>query len=331
MLHHGGRLLQAAQRYQRPADQWLDLSTGINPHGWPVPDLAIDHWQRLPDPDDGLLAAARAYYQCQNLLEVAGSQAAIQALPRLRSACRVGVPSIGYAEHQHAWSLAGHRLQRLDSDQIDQALEQLDVLVLINPNNPTGERFSVEQLLEWQRKLVMRGGWLIVDEAFIDCQPEQSLLRFCPRPGLIVLRSIGKFFGLAGIRAGFVGADLALLDQLTQYLGPWTLSGPTRQVCKLALADSDWQLKTRCRLRDDQRRLQALLTETFVEPVQGTELFQTLATADAGELHQRLARQGILLRRFEQPSQIRFGLPQYEADWQRLQSVLTSLSQISFT
>ncbi len=327
---HGGRLLQASQQYRRAPSKWLDLSTGINPHGWPVPHIDAASWQRLPDPDDGLLAAAQHYYQTPELLATAGSQAAIQALPRLRAKSQVGLPTIGYAEHRYHWQQAGHQLNLLDRDQIDATLDRLDVLVLINPNNPTGERYSIDQLLGWQQRLARRGGWLIVDEAFIDARPEQSLIQHCPRKGLIVLRSVGKFFGLAGIRAGFVAADSDLLQRLESWLGPWALTGPTRQICQLALLDSAWQQQTRIRLAADQQRLKALLKKhingTSVQSIHGCELFQTLQRPDAVELHRRFAEQGVLLRLFESEQLLRLGLPGSEQQWQRLSRAVDSIT-----
>lgn len=326
MLEHGGRLRRAVKQFGIDESKWIDLSTGINPDGWPVPSLPPECWQRLPESDDGLEAAATIYYDCDSLLPVAGSQAAIQSIPLLRPTCRVGVPLIGYAEHRYNWQQAGHQLISLSSNQIDDQIDRLDVLVLINPNNPTGERFSTEQLLSWRERLARRGGWLIVDEAFIDPQPSTSLLNYCPQPGLIVLRSIGKFFGLAGIRAGFVFADPTLLKPLAEKLGPWPLSGPTREVCRQALLDKSWQLNTRQQLRQQSQRLQNLLTRHFESPdIQGTELFQTLSSNHTSELFQHFANRGILLRLFKTEQFLRFGLPDDCCEWQRLEQALAEL------
>jgi len=191
MLEHGGRLRQAARRYSIPSGEWLDLSTGINPRGWPVPAPPRIAWSRLPEDDDGLEAAARAYYGSRSLLAVAGSQAAIQALPRLRDRARVSVLHPGYFEHAHAWRCAGHQVISVTAERLDAAVAASDVLVLIHPNNPTGARFPVDELLAWQARLDARGGWLVVDEAFMDATPEASLAPFCPRFGLILLRSLG--------------------------------------------------------------------------------------------------------------------------------------------
>ncbi|SMF43199.1 threonine-phosphate decarboxylase CobD [Pseudogulbenkiania subflava] len=324
MLDHGGGILAAARRYGIPAQDWLDLSTGLNPHGWPVPEIPARAWQRLPETADGLEAAAAEYYGCEALLPVAGSQPAIQALPRLRPACRVGMLAATYAEHPHAWARNGHEVVRLAQERIDEALDTLDVLLVCNPNNPTGWQASPTQLDAWRARLATRGGWLVVDEAFMDCTPEQSMLPRIGTPGLVVLRSIGKFFGLAGARAGFVFAWPELLARLREELGPWTLSGPARVAVRLALQDREWQAHMRERLETDSARLAGLLAVNGLTPNGGSALFQWLAHPAATALHDFLARHGILIRHFPENGSVRFGLPAGEADWQRLEAALSA-------
>lgn len=322
MLEHGGRLRAASQRYGIALADWLDLSTGIAPYGWPLPLIPATAWTRLPEQDDGLEIAARDYYGVANLLPVAGSQAAIQALPRLLRNARVGIVSPAYAEHAAAWQREGHRVLELSEAGVNRALERLDVLLLINPNNPTGRRFAPEQLLAWHARLAARGGWLVVDEAFIDCTPAHSLAAFSERPGLIVLRSFGKFFGMAGIRLGFVLAQPALLEQLAELLGPWAVSGPSRVVATALLQDHAGQQVQRQRLHGDSERLAALLRANGLAPTGGCALFQWLVAAQAPLLHEFLASNGILTRLFANPVSLRFGLPPDESGWQRLEQAL---------
>jgi Histidinol-phosphate/aromatic aminotransferase and cobyric acid decarboxylase len=171
-------------------------------------------WNRLPERDDGLLKAASTYYGTRQLLEIAGSQAAIQLLPMLREPCRVAIVSPCYAEHEMAWKKAGHQILLLKSDDIEQKLDELDVVLVVNPNNPTGERLPVEKLNGWHEKLSKKDGWLVVDEAFMDATETESLVREVIPPGLIILRSVGKFFGLAGARVGFLLGEALLLNRV---------------------------------------------------------------------------------------------------------------------
>ncbi|MBE1161475.1 threonine-phosphate decarboxylase CobD [Dyella acidiphila] len=327
MLEHGGRLQRAAQEYGIALEQWLDLSTGISPFAWPVPSIPAAVWQRLPEDDDGLLEAARAYYQAPQLLPVAGSQAAIQTLPELRHASRVGVIAPGYAEHAQAWQRAGHDVRLASAELLLADLARWDVLVLIHPNNPGGERFRVEDLLRMHAELAARGGWLVVDEAFMDVTPEHSVCAYTEREGLIVLRSVGKFFGLAGARAGFVCAASPLLDALREKLGPWTLSGPARYVLRQALADRHWQITARMRLDTASRLLSALLARHALGPTAGCGLFQWCRRDDAAAVHRALARRGILTRLFDTPPSLRFGLLPDEAAFRRLDAALSEVLQ----
>ena len=326
MLEHGGRIRQAAERYGIPPAECLDLSTGINPLGWRVPPLPPECWRQLPELDDGLEQAARSYYGCAGLLATAGSQAAIQALPGLRQPCRVGLLAPSYAEHAQAWARGGHHVEMLAPAEIEASLERIDVLLLVNPNNPTGTRFAPETLLAWHRRLAARGGWLVVDEAFMDATPEDSLASHAGAEGLVLLRSLGKFFGLAGVRAGFVLAWPKLLNQMNEVLGPWTVAHPARWVAQRTLQDQPWQAAERQRLARESLRLAELLARHGLAPAGGTALFQWVATGRAPAIQEALARQGIWLRRFAAPASLRFGLPGAEAEWQRLEQALQGLS-----
>ncbi|AXO89374.1 threonine-phosphate decarboxylase [Pseudomonas parafulva] len=322
MLEHGGRLLRAVREYGIARQDWLDLSSGIAPWSFPIPEVPAQAWARLPEVEDGLEQAARSYYGVAQLLAVAGSQAAIQALPQLRPRGRVGVLWPCYAEHPQAWRQAGHRLLELDETQVEDALDSLDVLVLVNPNNPTGRCVSREQLLDWHARLARRGGWLVVDEAFMDNTPALSVVDQAGRAGLIVLRSFGKFFGLAGVRLGFVMAEAPLLQALAHALGPWTVSGPARIVGQACLDDVEQQRAQIERCAQASARLATLLEGCALPISGGCDLFQYLRHPCAAQLQDFLARRGILVRLFETPSALRFGLPADAADEQRLRQAL---------
>ena len=325
MLEHGGQIRAAAARYGIAVEDWLDLSTGINPIPFAPPEIPPAAWAHLPQEHDGLEEAAARYYGTPDLLPVSGSQAAIQLLPRLRSRCRAGVLHPGYAEYAHAWRGAGHEVKELCADEIAAQVDNLDVLVLMQPNNPSGEVFTHAQLGEWHACLAARNGWLIVDEAFIEASMQTSFAPPQMPQGLIVLRSLGKFFGLAGARVGFVLAHAELLGRIHTALGPWSVAGPSRCVAQAALLGSGWQATARERLLQDGKRLAQLLGDAGLPPAGGCGLFQWVLTERAEAIHQQLAQYGILTRLFTQPRSVRFGLPGSAAEWDRLSTALNQI------
>ncbi|KNH20824.1 threonine-phosphate decarboxylase [Pseudomonas syringae] len=322
MLEHGGRLRKAALEYGIAEADWLDLSSGLAPWPFPVPDIPLRAWARLPEADDGLEQAACDYYGAAQVLPVAGSQMAIQLLPRLRRAGKAGVLSPCYAEHAEAWRRNGYIVREVLESEVDFFLDSLDVLVVVNPNNPTGLSLTPARLLDWHARLAQRGGWLVVDEAFMDNTPHLSLAPFANQIGLIVLRSFGKFFGLAGVRLGFVLAERKLLKLLAEQVGPWAVSGPTRVLGQACLTDTDGHTRQRIRTDEAGERLALLLEQYGFKPQGGCALFQWLITERAEALHEFMARRGILLRLFTHTSSLRFGLPADESDWQRLEQAL---------
>ena len=331
MLEHGGRLREAAAHFDMPLADWLDLSTGINPAGYPVPPIDPMCWNRLPEDDDGLEEAAAAYYANPRLLVLPGSQAGIQGLPGLLPRGVVACVAPLYEEHPQAWARAGHKLRRLPT--LARALAAATPNVLLcNPNNPTTTALDRETLVAAAETLRKRGGVLIVDEAFADPEPERSVVDLAGRtdaPNLIVLRSLGKFFGLAGARVGFLFAGEALRHTLREALGPWPVAHPARAVARAALLDTAWQAAARQALATAALRLAAVLAPLggTADAVTRTPLFCTLRVENqetlAG-LDAHFARRAILVRRFDEHGLLRFGLPPDEAGWERLSAAVAA-------
>jgi len=322
-LEHGGRLRQAAHDYRIPLSRWLDLSTGLAPEGWPVPPLPEEVWRRLPEDTDGLAMACMAYFRSAAVLPVSGSQAAIQALPRLFSPRRVGVLSPCYGEHLRAWKMGGHTVYEVSPEDWHHAHHNYDIVVLSNPNNPTGTTLPPDLLHNWCQQLHARNGFLVVDEAFMDATPEEGILSGADIPGLIVLRSLGKFYGLAGVRCGFVAAEPALLQRLSGILGPWAVSHPARWIAQRALADHSWQETQRARLLASAQRLTTLLEGVGLPTASGCAFFRWVNHPQPEALAARLAHSGILVRTFR--TGLRFGLPGMETDWERLSETLREI------
>lgn len=323
---HGGDLSAAEKMFGRPAQGWLDLSTGINPVPYPLPEIAPERWTSLPDAAAiaALNAAAADYFGAADLTQVVaapGTQSLIQWLPRLRPPGRVAIVGPTYGEHERSWRAAGHEVIGIAA--ISDLPPETDVAVVVNPNNPDGRTDAPGDLAELAAALGARGGWLVVDEAFVDPVPELSAVPFTGSGGLIVLRSFGKFFGLAGLRLGFAVCAPGLAETIGAAIGPWAVSGAAIEVAMSAYRDNLWVERTRERLAADQARLDALLGGSGLEVIGGTRLFRLTECPDSEALFARLGRAGIYLRVFpERTGWLRFGLPGREDDFGRLAMAL---------
>ena len=172
------------------------------------------------------------------------------------------------------------------------------------------------------REEVAIGDWLRqrVDEAFADFDGhDESVAPSLPSSGVVVLRSFGKTYGLAGLRLGFALASPEIVTPLRAALGPWPVSGPAIAIGIRALADSDWLEAMGARLGGDAVRLNALLHGAGWRIIGGTRLFRLAAHTDARIAFERLLVAGILTRPFaEAPDRLRFGIPADENAWERL-------------
>lgn len=322
-IWHGGDLATAKALFSQAPEPWIDLSTGINPIPYPLPELPLSLWQRLPGraEEAALLAAARKAYRIRpqsGLVAAPGTQILIELLPRLVPGANVAVLGPTYGEHAPAWRKVGATVREIaDLSEIGDA----DVVVLVNPNNPDGRIVAQETLVALAETLAARGGVLVVDEAFADLTPEMSLLPILPE-GALVLRSFGKAYGLAGLRLGFAVGEVCFTDALQTMLGPWAVAGPALRVGAVALGDAAWLSTTADVRTADSRRLDTLLSP-HGRIVGGTVLYRLLETPQASFLFERLGRAGIYVRRFQHdPSRLRFGLPGDEPAWARLAQAL---------
>ncbi len=325
-LLHGGDLATARARFPAAPLPWIDLSTGINPRGYPVGPIPEAVWRRLPDRAalDALEAAAATAYRAgppARVVAAPGTQALIQLLPRLLPARHVAVLGFGYEEHPAVWRASGATVRRVDTVA---ALEGADVAVVVSPNNPDGRTPDPDALLDLAGRLAARGGTLVIDEAFADTRdPALGLVPRLPAAGMVVLRSFGKFFGLAGVRLGFAVTGEALAGSIRAALGPWAVSGPALAVGTRALGDAAWQRAERARLVAEAERLDALLARWGLAVLGGTSLFRLAATPAAAGLAERLGRAGVLVRVFPaRPDWLRFGLPDGHDAWDRLAAAL---------
>lgn len=323
-VEHGGSLARAEALFPDAPRPFVDLSTGINPHPYPLFDLPASALARLPEP--GRLAqlaavAARAYGapSAAHVAPAPGTQILLPLVYGLVRPGRAAVLGPTYQEHARAAAVAGHEAREVRDLG---ALADADLAVVVNPNNPDGRVVPRADLLALAAALRARGGLLVVDEAFMDVGPrDQSLAG--DADGVVVLRSFGKFFGLAGVRLGFALASEPHAARLRDLLGPWAVAGPALEYGLRALADTPWQEAARARLAADAARLDDLLAGAGIGTAGGTSLFRHLRLPQAPALHAALGRRGVVLRAFAgRPDELRCGLPGAETEWRRLAQAL---------
>ena len=324
MIAHGGDLGELRRTFPDAPLPWLDLSTGINPVPYPVPPVEASAWLRLPEAAEDLAlreAAARAYGArgADRIVPAPGTQILIETLPRLLAPTEVAVVGPTYAEHAAAWGRAGHAVREVTGLG---GIGAARVAVIVDPNNPDGRTDPLPDRLALAAEMRGRGGLLVADEAFADLEEVESL---CPHvgPGLVVLRSFGKTYGLAGLRLGFALADPETAARIAAALGPWAVSGPALAIGRAALSDAAWREAAARDRGADAGRLDRMIARAGGRIVGGTRLFRTADFPDGPDLYRRLAEAGIAVRRFDgRKERLRFGLPADKQAWCRLSRVL---------
>jgi cobalamin biosynthetic protein CobC len=325
---HGGGITAAARQYGGRPEEWLDLSTGINPNPVIPPEIPVAAWHRLPDQhlQERAREAARRYYRSGDILPlpVPGTQSVIQLLPKLVTGGRVAIFSPTYGEYARAFTLAGLQVRQVST--IAELTVDDGLVVAVNPNNPDGRVLPIEQLRELHDRQREQGGLLLVDEAFGDMEPVASVAPFATSmPSLIIFRSFGKFFGLAGLRLGFVIAEASIMTRFEDWLGPWAVSGPALSIAA-SLMESDTSA-IRNRILQRHSALEAVLQRSKLHVAGGTALFALVADDRAEGIYTHLCRHHILVRKFDYARNwLRFGLAPDEAADERLAGVLEDYS-----
>lgn len=308
-LDHGGDLDAAMLQYGGKEEDWLDLSTGINPEHYAINAILDKDWSNLPSKSGNasVCSAARKFWNVPDsadILAIPGCSSAIMQIPTLMTPGSVEIKAPTYNEHAAAFQFHGWKIQK--------QYERPKARVVVNPNNPTGEFSTPTHPVRLN----------VIDESFCDTSPQNSHIACAARPGNIVLKSFGKFWGLAGLRLGFAIGDPTLIESLRQRLGPWPVSGTALSIGTQALKDFSWAEQTRIRLNRDIARLDHLLVKLKAKPIGNCSLFRTYVLNDAPKIQNHLAKSFIWSRVFPYSGNwIRLGLPP-EADWDRLEKAL---------
>ncbi len=345
--HHGGRLGAARMAYSQAPQPWIDLSTGINPRSYPAPRARGVILNRLPDIGElarleAVAGAAFGVPDPARVVATGGTEAALRLLPfvvagGLGGTWGSGARGVGgmaaavvagptYGSHVDGWAKAGVAARVVADAELDGAIGDRTAVIVVNPNNPDGRLVSRDRLRQLHAAVAARGGVLVVDEAFAEVTPQASVADLAGTSAaerLVVLRSFGKFYGLAGLRLGFVIGSPAVAARVRGLIGDWPVSVDAMAAGLAAYADTAWADRMRKQLAAAARRLDGLLRRNGFEVVGGTSLYRLVRAADAPVRFERLAAAGILTRPFQHDATLlRFGLPGSPDAWRRLARAL---------
>lgn len=324
-IAHGGALADAISRHGGTVAEWLDLSTGISPFSLPLPQLTADVWRRLPEEADliSVCELARRHYGASLMpVAVPGTQAAIQLLPWLTpDADQVAIVAPTYAEYERSYrrmDIAVEPVSTLDAA----AGTRAHAVILANPNNPDGRETTRDDVFGFAR--AHRHRLVIVDEAFADMRQDLTMTGAAGiEPNLVVLRSFGKFFGLAGLRLGFVFAEPSLAAILKERMGPWAVSGPALAIARHAFSRIDLIGELRGKIETAHAWTRSALNKACVTITGETALFFYCDVGDGAAMREALASHKVLVRAFDHsPSRIRIGLAPDELSAVRLRETL---------
>lgn len=329
--HHGGRLCVARTLFPNVPQPWIDLSTGINPSSYSAPRATASERNRLPEPTElakleALVATACGVDDPSRVVATGGTETALRLLPYLLKTAAAVIAGPTYGSHPDAWTRAGIPANVVADAELASRAAANATMTVVNPNNPDGRVLSREQLQALHDSLQANGGVLIVDEAFGDLEPAHSVAGLAGTnraSRMIVLRSFGKFYGLAGVRLGFVIASAAIATQLRHALGDWPVSVDALRAGLAAYADEAWAARTRLRLHRASQRLDKLLIGGGMTIVGGTSLYRLARAPNARARFTQLISHGILARPFDYDTTLlRFGLPLGTPDWRRVAAAL---------
>jgi len=331
--HHGGRLVEARALFPEAQQPWIDLSTGINRRSYPAPRATSVARSRLPEPQQLLdleetAAAAFEVEDPERVVAVAGTELALRLLPHALDLHEAAILGPTYSSHADAWVRARSNVCSVTDATLHSRLDRPLALTVVNPNNPDGRVLSRDRLLELHNRLAHQDGVLIVDEAFADTDPSNSVSAIAGGSSasrMIVLRSFGKFYGLAGVRLGFIIASPAIALRVRTLMGEWPVSADALTAGRKAYADHEWSARMRMLLMRSASRLDAMLSRAGFEIVGGTSLYRLVRSPDARQRFLRLLQVGVLVRPFDHDETLlRFGIPQGRAEWERLAAVSRS-------
>lgn len=332
---HGGNIIKICSTYGLRPEDILDFSANINPLGFPevivgVINSNLQAILHYPDPDCIELKKAltkRHPFGEANIIIGNGSTELFYLIPRAFGVKKGFIFQPTFTEFARALRSSGVTVDEIICDEDDMSNLHLieyaklfaaaaslkgprnrhnkfgSIIFLCNPNNPTGLLIKKWEILELANQL--RDTLIVVDEAFMDFVPtfeDYSVMTYAPEmENLIMVRSLTKFFGMPGIRLGFLVAHKDLVNMMVEYKEPWTVNSLAQMAGKAAISDESFILKSR-----EYTNKERLFLYEQVSKIKGLLPFEPSANfilvkiieegLDASILCERLIKYGIAIR-----------------------------------
>ena len=316
MTGHGGNIYRAAEETGIPVSSIIDFSASVNPLG--VPDSVAEVIREnipliahYPEPFAEALAnqvGAHLVIDPQTILCGNGSTELIYLVARALAPQRVLIPAPTFSEYERACGMISGTscihlaLSRENGFAIDveafiAAMSGCDMAFLCNPNNPTGRllgRDAVHAIAQAAHRI---GCCLVVDEAFIEFSPGQSVVHEVAKNSqLIVLRSLTKYYALPGLRIGYAVLPAALMPRMQGQKEPWTINNLAQKAGIAALHDRQYQDRTMTVIAEEKKYLEQGLSSLKIDRIPSAANYYLIRMDNARPVIASLREKGILVR-----------------------------------
>jgi threonine-phosphate decarboxylase len=313
---HGGNIYALSEKLRLNEKNIIDFSASINPLGIPesvnsaIKDN-IKYLHNYPDPEAKRLRSQLAKHHKINPESIIcgnGSTELIYLVARALRPARVLIPAPTFSEYERACELScklrvkSYRLKQendfdIDPDKFIQKMKGCDAAFLCNPNNPTGrvlKKAAAKKIADASRKLKC---YLIIDEAFIDFVPEESVIKEVEKnPYLIVLRSLTKFYALSGLRIGYGVFPLNITETIKKHKEPWTVNTLAQTAGIAAFKDTAYKKKTFRVIKQEKDFLDKEFKRLEISCIPSEANYYLLRLNNAKEIISALRNKGILVR-----------------------------------
>ncbi len=313
---HGGNIYKIAEELGISEEELIDFSASINPLGISakvkeVIKSGLNGLVNYPDPDSVELRKKIAFRQGieeETIICGNGSTELIYLMPRVLKPRNVLITAPAFSEYERACVVSqelgvkSYELKEKDGFAIAphmfiEKMQDCDMAFLCNPNNPTGGLLSRREVLEMAGAANDAKCYLVLDEAFIDFRPEDSVLTDVKEnPYLIVLRSMTKFYALTGLRIGYGVFHEDIIEKVKAFKEPWTVNNLAQKAAVTALEDSQYENETHRLMAQEKTYMEKSFVETGIKYYPSAANYYLLKVRDAKSKVLKLRQKGLLVR-----------------------------------